>query len=189
MKNAMAILFVSQGIPMILMGDEVGRTQEGNNNTYCQDNDLSWLDWNLLEENQDLHRFCKEMMAFRKAHPALRHPHFAGTQPGPEGTLEITWHGTRAWQADWSGTSRVIAFQSRLQRQDQVDQIYVAMNMDWEALPFGPPELTDGRTWHLFANTGVESPHEICTPGEEEPINTSQPMTVGGRSVVILVAR
>ncbi len=71
-KNAVSMLMVSQGVPMILMGDEVGRTQQGNNNTYCQDNELNWLDWTLLESNADLFRFFKHVIAFRHAHPVLR---------------------------------------------------------------------------------------------------------------------
>ena len=100
MKNALAMLFLSQGVPMILMGDEVGRSQRGNNNTYCQDNELSWLDWSLREKNNDLLHFCQELIAFRKAHPSLRHTHYAGAQPGARGQLEITWHGTQPWRPD-----------------------------------------------------------------------------------------
>jgi isoamylase len=189
MKNALAMLFVSQGVPMLLMGDEVGRSQQGNNNTYCQDNELSWLDWGLLAGNADLHRFTRALIALRKAHPALRHRHFAGVTLDGSEVLELTWHGTRAWQPDWSGTSRVLAFQARLLGRAPADTVYVAMNMYWDALPFEPPALDAGLAWHLAANTSEPSPNDICFPGEGRPVKDPASILVVGRSVVILTAR
>ena len=94
-KNALAMLMVSQGVPMILMGDEMGRTQGGNNNTYCLDNELNWLDWRLLETNHGLFRFFKNMIAFRRAHPVLRSKsHFRNQDYVGSGYADITWHGT-----------------------------------------------------------------------------------------------
>ncbi len=105
MKNAMTMLLISQGVPMILMGDEMGRTQFGNNNTYCHDNELNWQDWALLEQNAELFRYVKTMLAFRHAHHALRNRwHLTGTDTVGSGYADITWHGTQAWNADWSGT-------------------------------------------------------------------------------------
>jgi isoamylase len=189
MKNALAMLFLSQGVPMILMGDESGRSQQGNNNTYCQDNELNWLDWSLQEQHAELFRFCQALIALRKAHPVLRHPHFAGSGRGDSGTLDISWHGTQAWRADLSGTSRVLAFQARLRGGNPDDVVYAAFNLYWETLPFEPPTVDDGRQWHVFANTGLESPNDICSPGSEPPLENPKQLLVGGRSVVILVAR
>ncbi|MCC5619911.1 glycogen debranching protein GlgX [Nostoc sp. CHAB 5715] len=111
MKNAIAMLMVSQGVPMILMGDEMGRSQCGNNNTYCHDNELNWLDWNLLELNTNLFRFFKHCIAFRNAHPVLRNQyHFRNVDYVGSGYADITWHGTQAWNADWSPYSRTLAF-------------------------------------------------------------------------------
>ncbi len=111
MKNAVAMLMVSQGVPMILMGDEVGRSQRGNNNTYCHDNELSWLDWTLLQSNKDMFRFFKHCIAFRNAHPVLRsRSHFRNEDYVGSGYADITWHGTQAWNADWSDSSSTIAF-------------------------------------------------------------------------------
>ena len=109
-KNAIAMLMVSQGVPMILMGDELGRTKHGNNNTYCHDNQLNWLDWQLLETNVDLFRFFKHCIAFRKAHPVLRNrQHFQNQDYVGSGYADITWHGTKAWNADWSpGTTALL---------------------------------------------------------------------------------
>lgn len=189
MKNALAMLFLSQGVPMLLMGDELGRSQRGNNNTYCQDNEWNWLDWSLRQRNQELFRFCQALIAFRKAHPVLRHPQFAGFESGASGQLEITWHGTTAWRADWSGTSRVLAFQARLRHGSLDDMVYAAFNMYWESLPFEPPSLEDGRAWRVFANTAGEFPNDVFAAGAEPLVENPHELLVGGRSVVILVAR
>jgi pullulanase/glycogen debranching enzyme len=96
---------------MILMGDEVAKTQYGNNNTYCQDNELNWLNWQLTEENASLLRFVKLLIAFRHAHPVLRSTHhlthrdYVGS-----GYPDLSWHGEHAWNPDWSPESRTLAF-------------------------------------------------------------------------------
>jgi glycogen operon protein len=188
MKNAMAMLFLSQGVPMLLMGDEVGRSQQGNNNAYCQDNELNWLDWSLKERNAELFRFCQALIAFRKSHPVLRHRHFAGSRQGESGSIEVSWHGTQAWRPDWSGTSRVLAFQARLRGGSRDDVVYAAFNMYWETLAFELPSLEEGRTWRVFANTSSAAPHDVFVPGSEPPVENSRELLVAGRSVVILAA-
>jgi glycogen operon protein len=191
-RNAAAILMVSQGVPMILMGDEVGGTRLGNNNAYCHDNELNWLDWGLVEKNGDLFRFFQQIIAFRRAHVALRsgqHLHRRTDHDG--GYPAISWHGTRAWNADWNG--RVLAFLLR-ERPDPGDPardqfIYVAMNMYWEALPFELPRLPDNKTWHVSTNTSMPSPEDIFAPGTEPTLGDQGSFLAGGRSVVILVGR
>jgi glycogen operon protein len=137
----------------------------------------------------DLFRFCQALIALRKAHPVLRQPRFAGSGRGQTGALEISWHGTHAWTADWSGTSRVLAFQARLRRGNPDDVVYAAFNMYWETLPFEVPTLEDGRAWHVFANTGAQPPADASEPGAEPPLENPRQLLVGGRSVAILVAR
>ncbi len=194
MKNAFAMLLVSQGTPMILMGDEVGRTQCGNNNAYCHDDELTWLDWTLLETNQELFRFVKNCIAFRNGHPVLRsNLHFRNEDYLGTGYADITWHGTRAWQADWSEGSRVLAFMlcGRHARSGTAvdDYIYIAMNMHSEALPFEIPRLPAGKRWHVFANTSGVPPEDVSDPGAEPPLADEAEFVVGGRSVAILVGR
>ena len=194
MKNALAILLSSQGIPMLLMGDEVGRTQYGNNNTYCHDNELNWLDWALLEKNADLFRFVKNVVAFRHAHPALRNVHhlrnadYLGT-----GYPDISWHGHRAWHPDWNASSRSLAFmlcgQHARGGKTPDDYVYVAMHMHWDAAPFELPQLPGGRTWHVSANTGAASPEDAWEPGNEPQLANQQQFLMGPRSVAILVGR
>jgi glycogen operon protein len=194
MKNAAAMLLVSQGIPMILMGDEVGRTQGGNNNTYCHDNDHNWFDWWLVEENAELLRFFRNMIAFRHAHPVLRgRDHLRHADYRDVGLPDISWHGTRAWQPDWSGTSRVLAFMLTGKHAKSGacvdDDIYVAMNSYWEPLEFHLPPPSTGRQWHLAVDTSATTPNDCQEAGNEARLGSQDQITVGGRSVVILVGR
>jgi glycogen operon protein len=194
MKNAMAMLLVSQGVPMILMGDEMGRTQNGNNNTYCHDNELNWLNWNLLESNGELFRFVKSCIAFRRAHPVLRNRwHFRNSDYVGSGYADVTWHGTKAWSADWSESSRTLAFllcgKHAKEGTAEDNYIYVAMNMHWEAHWFELPGLPIGFQWHVAANTGAPSPGDCWEVGAEPVLDNQAGMLLGDRSVVILVGK
>lgn len=179
---------------MILMGDEVGRTQLGNNNTYCHDNELNWLDWTLVKSNVDLLRFFQHCIAFRNAHPVLRNRfHFQNRDYMGSGYPDISWHGTKAWHADWSADSRTIAFLlcGKHAKEGTVADnfIYVAMNMYWEALWFEIPGLPEGMQWHIFANTGATPPEDSWKPGSEPVLENQQGLLMGDRSVVILVGK
>lgn len=193
-KNAVAILMISQGIPMILMGDEVGHTKGGNNNTYGHDNELNWFNWKLLDENADLLRFFKNCVNFRKAHPILRSKtHFRNEDYVGSGYADISWHGVKAWEADWSYFSRTLAFMldgphSR-GGQEPDDSIYVAANMHWENHTFELPRLPARKKWRVFANTSMPTPDDVCTPGHEVVLQNQKEMLVGARSVMILVGR
>jgi isoamylase len=194
MKNAVAMLLVSQGTPMILAGDEIGNTQWGNNNAYCQDNEISWIDWQLLKKDPELFNFFSKMIAFRKAHPVLRNrEHFQNRDYMGSGFADISWHGQKAWEADWSSESRRIAFLlcGRHAKGGSVDDngIYVAMNMHWEAGAFELPKLPHGMIWHVFANTDAQSPQDIWQPGKEVRLADQSSFLVGPRSVVILVGK
>ncbi len=194
MKNATAILLVSQGTPMFLMGDEIGRTQQGNNNTYAQDNDLNWMDWTLVEKNRDLFEFFKKMIAFRRAHPVLRNGHFLRDEDYNNiGIADITWHGIEAWNADFTEDSREIAFllagaygKGGLEPDDD---IYVAMNMFWEDEEFELPEPIGDKRWHVFLNTGAEIGTQIVEPGQEPLLEDQNSILLAPRSVLILVGK
>jgi glycogen operon protein len=194
-RNAWAILMVSQGVPMVLMGDEMGRSQRGNNNTYCQDNELNWLDWGLAEKNAGLLRFARTMIAFRKAHPALRcRHHLSNRDYVGSGYADISWHGTRSWNADWSAESRTLAFMlcGRHAKSGTAcdDYIYVAMNSHWEnhafEIPMPPPGV--GK-WRVAVNTGMASPEDIFSPGCEPALDDQGYFLVSAYSVVVLVTR
>ena len=194
MKNALTILLLSQGVPMILMGDEVGRTQHGNNNAYCHDNETSWLDWTLLEKNADLFRYAKEVIRFRHVHPVLRNRfHYQHRDYVGSGYPDISYHGTRAWHCDWSSYSRVFAFLlcGLHAKQGTVADtpIYVAMNMYWDAVNFQPPPLPEPARWHVFANTGMSPPEDVHSVGQEPVLEDQDNFLLGPRSVAVLVGR
>lgn len=194
MKNAVAMLMVSQGVPMVLMGDEMGRTQHGNNNAYCLDNEISWVDWTQLDKHSELLRFVQRCIAFRRSHPVLRsRTHFQNRDYVGSGYPDISWHGTGAWYADWSGTSRVLAFllcgKHAKGGTVQDDYVYVAMNMYHEALAFEAPGLPETMRWRVAINTGAPAPEDIWVPGTEPLVENTGQIWLGGRSVLVLVGR
>jgi isoamylase len=194
MKNFVTLLMVSQGTPMILAGDEMGNTQWGNNNAYCQDNDISWLDWARLEKNKELFEYFRKMIGFRMAHPVLRsRTHFQNTDYMGSGFADITWHGTRAWDADWSDSSRCLAFMlcGKHAKCGAVDDntVYVAMNMHWEMHGFELPKLPKKMNWYVFANTDAPAPQDIWEPGKEPKLANQKEFLVGPRSVIVLAAK
>ncbi|MDR0412737.1 MAG: glycogen debranching protein GlgX, partial [Dysgonamonadaceae bacterium] len=153
-KNALTILMLSQGVPMILMGDEMGRTQYGNNNAYCHDTELNWLDWDLMEKNAGIYRFAKQIIHFRKEHPVLRNKwHFSNRDYTSSGLPDISFHGIQAWNADWSEDSRVFVFvldgSHAKNGMLKDDCIYVAMNMYWDGLRFELPRLPNNKEWYI----------------------------------------
>ena len=166
------MLLVSQGVPMILMGDEVGRTQHGNNNTYCHDNELNWFDWRLVDENADLLRFFQHVIAFRHAIRCCASRDTCAT-PTTSGSGLSRHHLARQARlaAGLVAGSRVLAFMlcGRHAKGGRVadDDIYVGINRHWDALEFELPQLADGRVWHVAANTSMPSPEDCWEPGQE----------------------
>jgi glycogen operon protein len=183
-RNFMALLLLSQGVPMILAGDEVLRTQGGNNNAYCQDNATSWFDWRLLRENADFLRFVKQLVRFRRAHPSLRRHLFFEDTPGGGAAA---FHGPRGGEPDPSPDSRSLAL--HLRGGGGLDDLYLIAHAHWEALSFNLPKLRAGRSWRLFLDTSKAPPRDIAEPGEEEPLPKATSYAVGPRSVVVLVGR
>lgn len=193
-KNAFAILLTSQGVPMLYMGDEMRRTQHGNNNAYCHDTEMNWLDWSLLEKHETIFRFVQRCVEFRKAHPVLRNKHhFQNRDYLGTGNPDITFHGTKAWQPDWSDSSRSLAYMLCGGHAKNGflpdDDIYVAMNMYWEALWYEIPELNPKRKWYVFLNTGVPEPLDIFDIGREPVLENQSGVLLGARSVIVLVGR
>jgi glycogen operon protein len=183
-KNFAAILFLSQGVPMFVAGDEIGRTQRGNNNAYCQDNELSWFDWDLAEQNSDLHRFFKHMIRLRRSHASLRRRAFLTGGLNRRGQQDIRWHGLELDQPEWHDpVSRVLAFTLAGDEPLEPD-LHVMMNMDDSPHDFAVPADPD-RGWHVFADTAKASPDDIAEPGEEKQLEGDR-YSVEGRSIVIL---
>ena len=188
-RNLMATLLISQGVPMLLGGDEMLRTQRGNNNAWCQDNEISWLDWSLLEQNADFHRFVRQMIALRKRHHVLRRRTFFSQTPGQ--TPDIVWHGLRPCQPDFSEASHVLAFALDGRRGDrpEVDRdIYVAMNAHWEPHSFRIPSSPSGRAWRQAVDTARPSPDDVVGLDEGQVVPVSRDERIEARSMIILIS-
>jgi isoamylase len=181
-KNFLTATLLSLGLPMFGMGDEVRRTQYGNNNAYCHDNEANWLDWSLLTKHADLYRFVKLLIARR----LLR-------DTGPErkrtslnqliGGATKHWHGVRLNQPDWSSQSHSIALSAELQGEGLL--VYFAFNAYWEPLDFELPRIEGGKSWKRWIDTSLETPQDIV-PWQEALGVPDHVYRVGPRSVVVL---
>jgi isoamylase len=181
MKNLMALLLMARGTPMLLGGDEFARTQRGNNNAYCQDNEISWFDWTLLETHSDLHRFVRHLIALRRSRRTLTADHSLNDRHYQQALEQgVTFHGVRLRQPDWSYHSHSLAVQFHgLEREEDV---YLIANAYTEALDF---ELPAGRRWRRVVDTALDSPEDIIPEIERAPAVTRY--CAAPRSVVILL--
>jgi isoamylase len=185
-KNFLAVTMFSLGMPMIPMGDEVRRTQHGNNNAYCQDNETSWFDWTLVAKHPDVHRFVKLLSARRL---------LAGT-PLVRQRLSLNqllrkanraWHGIMLGQPDWSFNSHSLAFTSHAPNKDLF--VHVILNAYWEPLEFGLPRAGDRSedSWRRWIDTSLDSPQDVAE-WETAPTVAGCTYRAGPRSVVVLFA-
>jgi isoamylase len=193
-KNFAVILLLSLGVPMFVAGDEVRRTQKGNNNAYCQDNEISWFDWTLVEKNHDMFRFFKHMIAFRKSHSILHSKSFFTGRQNQRGLFDIAWHGCRLHSPGWHDpASRVLAFtMGGFLDDDSSDDadLHIMLNMDCHDFDFDVPSLV-GRKWYRVIDTSQPSPLDIAEnmaePGEER-IVSGHVCHVTNHSVVVLIS-
>ncbi len=186
MMNAFAILLTSRGVPMFVMGDEFGRSQHGNNNAYCLDSPLTWVNWDLLGSNQSLQRFVGALIAFRHRHPSLRQNQFDGPA-SCIGLPSVSFHGATPWSPDWSESSRQLAWMFSCDRPEapgKADTVYVIANMAHYAAWFDLPSLPDGRAWQFAFNTGDVSSAII----PEGTTLSGNGVLAGERSVLIFTA-
>src|SRR5471030_267437 len=165
MKNACTVLLASQGIPMLLSGDEFGNTQFGNNNPYCQDNEISWLDWKLLDKNKEIFNFFKNMIKFRKNHPVLRDT----LKPALCGLPNVSRHGTEPWHLDSSNETRTLGvmFAGRDIDDEEDDIVYIAINSHWEKQYMKLPELPVTLEWRIAVNTAMPVGQEFIESVDE----------------------
>ena len=181
--NALGLLMTSRGTPMLLMGDEFGRSQHGNNNAYCIDSPVSWVDWNLLKSNEHLFNFAQALIAFRHQHPCLRINRF--DHGGSDIFPSCSFHGTKPWNVDWSSESRQLGWMMSSQTDDgQSDTVYVAANSAHYATWFELPQLPEVYEWDLCFNTGNQ-----VEPYLKKPVPFRETgILVGERSMVIFTA-
>jgi isoamylase len=182
-KNFLAVTLLSLGIPMILMGDEVRRTQSGNNNAYCQDNEISWFDWRLLQKHADVHRFVTLLNDRRLLRDVEReHRRVSLNQMIRE--ANHAWHGVKRGQPDWSDDSHSLAFAAELGAEGLF--VYLILNAYWEPLPFELPPMGDGGgPWRRWIDTSLGPPQDIV-PWQTAPALSGQTYRAGARSVVVL---
>jgi glycogen operon protein len=183
-KNFLTATVLSLGVPMIVMGDEVRRTQYGNNNAYCQDNEIGWFDWSLVARNADLHRFVRLLLARR----VLRDIDWERRRVPLNQLIEESeksWHGVRAHQPDWCSSSHSLAFGAMLRRERL--GVHFLWNAYWEPLDFELPPANGSMGWHRWIDTALNAPDDI--------VDWRAPIRVSGlmyraepRSVVVLIA-
>ncbi len=179
-KNFLLTLLVSRGVPMLLGGDEFRRTQGGNNNAYCLDNETSWIDWNNLEQHQEIYRFAQGMIAFRRAHPVLSKEQFYTD-------AEIQWFGPQGGLPKWTDPKE--KHFACLIHEDEQRALCLMFNADADAVDFHLPHITHGTQWHLAVDTSGKTPHDLFAAGKETLLKYPQTYLVKPRSSTILLAR
>jgi glycogen operon protein len=183
-KNFLALNLLAVGTPMLLMGDEVRRTQRGNNNAYCINDDMTWFDWDLLEKHADVHRFVKELIALRvnRNLPTQR----PGTLRELLRDQPVTWHGVKLNEPDWGHESHSLAATATLAGGEA--RLYVIVNAFWEKLAFELPSRGDGFSpWLRIIDTAIDGPDDVRT-WTDEAIVQEAGYSAEARSVVLLVA-
>ena len=189
LKNFMVCLMVSQGVPMFAAGDEFRRTQMGNNNAYCQDNEISWVNWNLEKKNQELFNFTRKAIQLRKLHPVFRRKKFfSGSK------AEIEWYDVDGKNPDWSNMKRFLGFKlvgsSVLDETGKPDNdFYVAGNTDIYDVTITLPTLSKGKRWYYVADTSVDGEEGFVEPGKETLLQEQQRYVLPTASFVILIAK
>jgi glycogen operon protein len=179
-KNLIATLLLSRGVPMLLGGDELGRTQLGNNNAYCQDNEISWYDWTLLERNRELFRFVREMLAFRRRHAVLRREEFyeAG---------EVRWLSRYGEPRNWSTPTSILAAHVR-GRCPGDGELCLLFNASPEAVVFRIPAPEQSAEWRVAVDTAAAPPDDVAAPGARRPLPDARSCALRDRSLVVLEA-
>ena len=195
LRNFFATLMVSLGTPMILGGDEFARTQNGNNNAYCQDNELSWYDWTLLEKNASLYRFVKEMIAFRLRHHGFMRPEFFTGKGGTyKGIPDISWFDEKGIPIDWEEIGYYLALRLLGTKADTLadrddNDFYIMFNANSDPYNFTVADPPPKKKWYRVVDTGQTSPSDIFLPGSEEILIYQNSYSVKARSTVILISK
>ena len=193
MKNAMVMVMLSQGVPMLFAGDEFARTCQGNNNPYCQDNEISWLNWNWSKRGQELYQFTKALIAFRMAHRILHMPtQLRMMDYGAVGRPDLSYHGSRAWYPDMDAYTRYVGIfycgeYARYAADGKVDEdIYIAYNCHWEEHKFDLPRPSKKKIWKQIIHTFCgETPFITEKP---EQLEEQKQLVVPARSIVVLIS-
>ncbi len=194
-KNLLATLVLSLGTPMILGGDEFRRTQKGNNNPWCQNNEISWYDWRLREKHADVHRFTRELLAFRKRHPAFLRPEFYSGRNSRHDTIpDITWLTDAAEPADWAPERLTLALlidgnKSEIDADRDDNDILIMLNASDAPVLFTLAPVPPGKeAWYGAIDTALPSPRDIVPLGAEERVD-QETRRLEARSTVVMLSR
>lgn len=183
-KNALCLVFLSQGVPMLYAGDEMCNSQKGNNNPYCLDNEISWTNWNTNAMAKEILEFTKNIIAFRKKHKVLHLSQETRQMDYKSyGLPDMSYHGSKAWYADFSHFNRHFSVMycgkyALLDKAGEEQDIYIAYNMYWENQEFGVPSARNKKKWHL----------EFSTDGNKKDCDIDRMYEAPGRSISVLVA-
>jgi glycogen operon protein len=195
LKNFFATMMVALGTPMILGGDEIARTQGGNNNAYCQDNEISWYDWFFLKKNQNLFRFVKEMIAFRLRHHGFMRPEFYTGRDGNYNAIpDISWFDEEGETPDWDKLGPCLALRMDGSKAEIIadkddNDFFIMFNSGAQEVTFNISNALEGKSWVRAVDTGLPSPEDILSPGTEQPLTIPTQYNVKARSTVILISK
>jgi glycogen operon protein len=178
-KNFLLTLLLSHGVPMLLGGDEFRRTQHGNNNAYCQDNEVGWWLWDRLDENSNIHRFVRELIAARRAYSPLQHAGFYSDD-------DLQWIGPQGEPPRWDDPD-ARALGCYLPVKDDL-AVLLLFNAGRDAVDFDLPMLSNRRCWHRKADTALPSPDDVTPLGQTKSLDQQSHYTVDPQSSVVLVA-
>jgi isoamylase len=192
-KNHICHLLFALGTPMLLGGDEFLRTQQGNNNAYCQDNELSWYDWREVERNRDFLEFVRKAIAFAKRHPILHRRKFYSSDLGTNDVPDIAWSGTDAHPSLWDDAEvRTVCYQ--LDGGEEASELgdyrlFFILNPDWRMQCARPPELGSGKRWYRVIDTSLPAGQDFCAAGKELLLEPGDHYLANPRSTVVLIGR
>lgn len=198
-KNAILLTFLSQGTPLLLAGDEMGHTRKGNNNPWCQDNAIEWLDWTDLNRNEELYAFTRAVIWLRKKHSVFRRREACrGTDYRNAGMPDVSFHGESAWKVDYENDRRQIAvlysgaYGRGMDSEEADDSFYICSNMHWEPHLFAVPALAKGMCWYRLFDTAAP----FCSAMAEEQEVLARKLPDGtrsicakGRSMIVLIGK
>ena len=191
-KNMMATMLLSQGTPMIVAGDEILRTQRGNNNAYCQDNAISWIDWRLQDKNEEMFRFCQALIKFRKDQPIVRRPTFLNGQPGENGELpDVCWYAATGDAKDWSLQTKSVTCvfgTAGLEEVKAARPVMIMLHAGHASQEFTIPPQVRHLKWRQFIDTSAESPYDVYPKLNGPKVDGSAKLRLANHTLMCFVA-
>lgn len=194
-KNMLATLLLSQGVPMMVAGDEFRRTQNGNNNAYCQDNDISWLNWKLLEEHSEIHHFCKTLIEFRRTQPAVRRlKYLTGTATDRNDLPDVSWFSSLGTAVDWQSPDLAMICVLTAPEDETTKEaigldVMIMFNSSNAGCQYAIPTISKIKTWQKFLDTSEEAPKDIFPNLDGPKLANNGAYTLPGKSMAVFVAK